>query len=167
MTADGQSEEFEYVGFWLRVGATLIDTLLLMVVTFPLLIFFYGGEYFLLPGLIKGKADFVISWILPAVAILAFWLLAGATPGKLAMSARIVDAETGETITFVQSVVRYLGYFLSTLPFFVGFIWAAFDRRKQCWHDKLANTVVIRPKGERTESVHFHVPQNDRKEPRI
>jgi uncharacterized RDD family membrane protein YckC len=32
------------------------------------------------------------------------------------------------------------------LPIFLGFVWVAFDRRKQGWHDKLAGTVVVRPR---------------------
>jgi uncharacterized RDD family membrane protein YckC len=43
-----------------------------------------------------------------------------------------------------QSLVRYFGYFASCIPLFAGFIWIAFDRRKQGWHDKMANTVVVR-----------------------
>jgi uncharacterized RDD family membrane protein YckC len=39
------------------------------------------------------------------------------------------------------------------IPFCVGFIWIAFDRRKQGWHDKMANSVVVRPVG--TERVRF------------
>jgi uncharacterized RDD family membrane protein YckC len=167
MTENGQVEELEYVGFWLRTAATLIDTLLLMVVITPLLVLFYGVDYFFLPGAVKGTADFVISWILPAIVVLVFWMVSGATPGKMAMSARIVDSVTGEPLSFPQSVVRYLGYIVSTIPFFVGFIWAAFDARKQSWHDKLAGTVVVRPKGGSVKSVRFDLPADSRQEPRI
>ena len=38
---------------------------------------------------------------------------------------------------------RLLCYLVSALPFYLGFLWAAFDRRKQGWHDKIAGTVVI------------------------
>ncbi len=48
---------------------------------------------------------------------------------------------------------RYLGYFASTIPLCLGFLWIAFDKRKQGWHDKLAGTVVIRAqRGEGKES---------------
>jgi uncharacterized RDD family membrane protein YckC len=43
-------------------------------------------------------------------------------------------------------VGRYLGYFVSAIPLFLGLIWVGIDGRKQGWHDKLAGTVVIRPK---------------------
>jgi uncharacterized RDD family membrane protein YckC len=41
-------------------------------------------------------------------------------------------------------VGRYFAYFVSTIPFCLGFLWVAFDKRKQGWHDKLAHTVVVR-----------------------
>ena len=53
-----------------------------------------------------------------------------------------------------QCVARYFGYIVAMLPFCVGIIWVAFDKRKQGWHDKLAGTVVIRPK-KKTADVAF------------
>jgi uncharacterized RDD family membrane protein YckC len=52
-----------------------------------------------------------------------------------------------------MSIIRYAGYFVSMIPFCGGFLWIGFDRRKQGWHDKMANSVVIRPAG--TEQVRF------------
>ena len=89
----------------------------------------------------------MISWVLPAIAVVAFWVMRQATPGKMAISARVVDAETGKALSTGQAIGRYLGYFVAMLPLFVGIIWVAFDARKQGWHDKLAGTVVIRRKG--------------------
>lgn len=140
------TEELEYVGFWRRVGAAIIDTLLIMIFTIPILVAVYGTQYFSSTRLIQGPAEILVSWVLPALAVIAFWLARGATPGKMAMSARIVDAQTGGPLTPIQSVIRYLGYFVSIIPLFLGIIWVAFDRRKQGWHDKLAGTVVVRPK---------------------
>jgi uncharacterized RDD family membrane protein YckC len=152
-----KTENLEYVGFWPRVGASLIDILVQLAVTAPLTYAVYGqyttpGAHFL------GKADFLINFVLPAVVVILLWVRFGATPGKMAMSARIVDADTGAPLTTGMSVLRYAGYFVSMIPFCVGFIWIAFDRRKQGWHDKMANSVVIRPAG--TESVRF-IGQND------
>jgi len=58
--------------------------------------------------------------------------------------AKIVDARTGGKPSTGQLIGRYFGYYLSMIPLFLGFIWVAFDKRKQGWHDKLAGTVVIR-----------------------
>lgn len=139
--------QLEYVGFWLRVGAALIDTLLIGIITWPLLTVFYGPSYWASDSLIKGPADFLVTWIFPAVAVVAFWIARQATPGKMAISARIVDAETGKDPSTGQLVGRYFGYFVSMFPLFVGIIWVAFDRKKQGWHDKLAGTVVVRKRG--------------------
>jgi uncharacterized RDD family membrane protein YckC len=92
----------------------------------------------------QGPADVLISWVLPAVAVVAFWIARQATPGKMLIRAKIVDAETGAPLTRRQAIVRYLGYYLSMFGLFLGFFWVGWDRRKQGWHDKLAGTVVIR-----------------------
>ncbi len=147
-----QSIDLEYVGFWPRVGASLIDILLQVVITAPLTYMVYG-QYTSGGWVPMGTADILINFILPAIAVIALWVRWGATPGKMAMSARVVDRDTGAPLSIGMSLLRYVGYFISALPFFVGFIWIAFDRRKQGWHDKIANSVVVRPKG--TESVRF------------
>lgn len=142
------AENVEYAGFWVRVGASLIDTVLVVLATVPLLIAFYGRSYFSgsNPGVFGGLANFLLSWVLPAVVIIVFWLTKQAAPGKMVFSARVVDARTGGTLSVGQSVGRYLGYFVSTIPFGLGLLWVAFDARKQGWHDKLAGTVVVRSK---------------------
>ena len=152
--ADPVSTEVEYVGFWARVGASAIDWVLIVVVTYPILLAIYGLAYFDMQGS-AGPVDVVVSWLFPAVASIAFWITKQATPGKMAVSARVVDARTGRTISLGQAVIRYLGYFLSFLPLGLGVIWVGFDRRKQGWHDKLARTVVVRPRRSSPEAVRF------------
>lgn len=66
------------------------------------------------------------------------------------LSLRVVDAESGGPLTLGQGVGRYFAYFVSTIPLGLGFLWVAFDKRKQGWHDKLAHTVVIRRRGGET-----------------
>lgn len=159
---------YEYVGFWARVAASLIDTVLVCMLIAPLLTMIFGSGYWAPLGAIwraggnltemlaameaassatpeaGGPVDFVITWVLPAVAIVAFWIARQATPGKMVIGARIVDARTGGPITRGQAIGRYLGYYVSLLGGFLGFFWVAWDPRKQGWHDKLAGTVVVR-----------------------
>ncbi|MDR2328119.1 MAG: RDD family protein [Comamonas sp.] len=149
------SNDLEYVGFWPRVGAALIDSLVLLVLLIPAIYLVYGWEYFLDEALIKGPADVLISWVLPAVACIWLWVKLRATPGKMLVGAEVVDATTGETISLKQAIIRYLGYFVSTIPLCLGIFWVAFDPRKQGWHDKIAGTVVVRRKGGRTQPVTF------------
>ncbi|WP_160152301.1 RDD family protein [Microbulbifer sp. ALW1] len=145
MTSTGQPHSentLNYAGFWPRVGASIIDTLILMVITLPPLILIYGWTYLESEQLFLGTADVVINWIFPFIAIVAFWAYKQATPGKMAIAARIVDAKTGGKPSLQQYVVRYIGYFISTIPLGLGLLWVAWDEKKQGWHDKLANTVV-------------------------
>jgi uncharacterized RDD family membrane protein YckC len=99
--------------------------------------------------------DFLISWVLPAIAVIVFWISKQATPGKMAVSARIVDATSGNPPSGGQCVGRYFAYFVSMFPLGLGLIWVAFDKRKQGWHDKLAGTVVVRSKRRGAEPVKF------------
>jgi uncharacterized RDD family membrane protein YckC len=135
----------EYVGFWPRVGAALIDSVIVGLVTAPMLYAVYGPEYFQPDrhGL-AGSSDLIISYLLPALAIILFWRYKSATPGKMLIHAKIVDAKTYAAPSTGQLIGRYLAYFISIIPLLLGLIWVAFDRRKQGWHDKLAGTLVIR-----------------------
>lgn len=134
-----------YAGFWIRVAAAIIDTALVMLVTLPILLSIYGWSYF--DGSagygVSGFADLFFSWIAPALAVIAFWLVRQATPGKMVVGVKVVDAHTGGPLSIGQSVGRYLAYFVSIFPLCLGLLWVAFDRRKQGWHDKLAGTVVV------------------------
>ena len=147
--------DLEYAGFWLRVGAAVIDSLLVAIIIVPLMWWAYGERYFLGPDLLMGPADFLIRYVLPAVLVIAFWLYRLATPGKMAISATIVDARTGRRPSAGQLIGRYFGYIVSTLPLGLGLMWVAFDDRKQGWHDKLAGTVVVRRRSGRGVPVVF------------
>lgn len=153
-----QNQDLEYAGFWVRIGAAIIDSILMMLITVPLIVSIYGWSYFgeENTSIIAGPADFLITWVLPAIAVIAFWITKQATPGKMAVSAKIVDATTGRPASTAQLVGRYFAYFVSMIPLFLGVIWVAFDKRKQGWHDKLAGTVVIKKINTGPEPVNFN-----------
>jgi len=136
-------QEVRYVGFWLRVLAALIDTILLLAIILPLLLKLYGLAYFFDRETITGPWGELLTWVFPVLAILVFWFAKSATPGKMVIKAKIVDARTGTKPSALQYLIRYLGYYVSTLPLCLGLFWVAFDKRKQGWHDKIAHTVVI------------------------
>jgi len=146
MQNQAQQPELEYVGFWLRLWASLIDTAIIAALIYPALQLIYGKAYWSGTSLVQGPADFLLSFVLPAVAVILFWLARQATPGKLAIGARIVDARSGGKPGTGQLLLRYLGYYLAAIPLFMGLIWVGLDPRKQGWHDKLAGTVVVRNK---------------------
>lgn len=152
----------QYAGFWVRAAAILIDSLLLVLIISPLKLILYG-EYYMdyyfayamwdpNASLVLDLADLLVSYALPAVAVILFWKSKGATPGKMAMSLEIVSSKTGGSLSSGQCIGRYFSYIISGIFFLLGFLWIAFDKRKQGWHDKLAGTVVIR-RG--PEAVHF------------
>jgi uncharacterized RDD family membrane protein YckC len=145
----------EYAGFWVRTIAAVIDSVLICIIIFPILSIVYGSSYWTGERLVQGPVDFLVSWVAPAVAVVLFWIARQATPGKMAVGARIVDARTGGKPTTKQLIIRYLGYYVAMLPLFIGIVWVAFDPRKQGWHDKLAGTVVVRRKGGTTQPVRF------------
>ncbi|HUO79839.1 MAG TPA: RDD family protein [Steroidobacteraceae bacterium] len=141
------TREPEYVGFWARVAAALLDTVWVTLLLLPLLALVGGPGYFTLEHALSATPSLrenLVSYGIPAVVVIAFWRRTLATPGKMAIGAQIVDADTFGKPGFGQLLVRYLGYYVSTIPLGLGLIWVAFDPRKQGWHDKLANTVVIR-----------------------
>ena len=150
-----QNEEFEYVGFWPRLGATILDSILLSMIVYPLLYTIYGNQYFTDDRFITGGGHFIVSYVLPAIAIIAFWIYRSATPGKMAIRATIVDAKTGLQPSKGQLIGRYFAYYLSSIPLGLGFLWIAWDPKKQGWHDKLAGTVVVRPVGIKIEKAIF------------
>jgi len=99
--------------------------------------------YLFTHALMEGPLDLLISWVVPALAIVGFWMTKSATLGKMVISACIVDARSGLKPSWGQLIRRYLVYLISTAPLCLGFLWVAFDSKKQGWHDKFAGTVVV------------------------
>ncbi len=145
--------DLEYAGFWVRTGAAIIDTILMLIIILPIMTTIYGMEYWEGESFVLGFWDVIFNYILPAIAVILFWVYKSATPGKMATNLTIVDAKTGGKPSKGQLIGRYLGYYISTLPLFMGIIWVGIDKKKQGWHDKLAGTVVI--KSNKTEPVKF------------
>jgi len=119
----------DYAGFGSRLLAFAIDWLIFFVVSAPVSILFFEAS--------------AAMPLLGAAAVIVFWRYCGATPGKLAVGVRIVDARTGGRPPLGRLVLRMLAYLLSALPLYLGFLWIAADRRRQGWHDKIAGTLVI------------------------
>ncbi len=146
MRGGTRPDDLEYVGFWIRVVASLIDSLLALLVIAPIGYLVFGSRYFSGSAASQGPSDLLISIALPAALTILFWFARQATPGKMMFSARIIDADTGDVPSSGQWLLRYLGYFVSMLGLGLGFIWVGIDPRKQGWHDKIARTVVVRPR---------------------
>jgi len=145
--------DMEYAGFWIRTGAAIIDSILMLIIILPMMFAIYGEDYWMSDDFILGGWDLLLNYILPAIAVIIFWTYKSATPGKMATKLTIVDAKTGQKPSTKQLIIRYLGYYVSILPLGMGLIWVGIDSRKRGFHDMLAGTVVIR--NTKTEPVKF------------
>ena len=119
----------EFAGFWRRLVASIIDSIVLNVITWAVSI----------SGLQFGILVLAIIYIsyLPF-----FWTLRGQTPGMMLMGTKIIRTN-GASISFGYAVLRYIVRIISGAALGLGFLWIAFDAHKQGWHDKLADTYVV------------------------
>ena len=131
----------DYAGFWQRAAALLIDWLIVIVIAVPIMVVGFGiREVSLDP---EAHSWDLLSFVAVAVTVIGFWRYCGATPGKIALGVKIVDAATLGRPSLLRLILRFFAYFLSAFPLYLGFLWAIVDRRKQGWHDKIARTIVI------------------------
>jgi len=149
-----------YAGFWRRTAALFIDTLLLSLMLSPIILYFGKVNLSLsidsyqetelqdsLQSLLTVIAlpdwlQYLFTLLFLALTVF-LWLRYRGTPGKLLLGCRLVDANSGDTLRVGQAVLRNIAYLASLLPLGLGFLWVAWDKRKQGFHDKIAKTVVI------------------------
>ncbi len=96
----------------------------------------------------SGNVDrWVLNMKLQLTVMLMFsaicWHFWSATPGKLIMRLRVVDAATDKPISDYQIMLRIGGYLVAGSLLGLGFVWIAFSKRRQGWHDYIAGTAVI------------------------
>jgi len=136
-------------GFWIRLGAAFIDGIILGIVTGILAAIFGFGNGF---GATTDSGAFnffdgsrALQTLLGAIYFTYLHASAtGQSLGNRVTGIRVVDADTGATIPYSRSLIRYLISLLSGAVLLIGYLWMLFDARKQTWHDKVANTLVVR-----------------------
>jgi len=122
-------ENQQYAGFGVRFVATIIDNIIYLVIGW-ILSFVTDSQ--------------VINILVAGLYSVYFWVKQnGQTPGKKAMNIRVIRAD-GKPIDWMTGILRYIGYFVSLIPLFLGFVWILFDAKKQGWHDKIAGTYVVK-----------------------
>jgi uncharacterized RDD family membrane protein YckC len=104
----------------------------------------------------------VSSPVVAALYYVLFWTFCGWTPGKLLLGLRVV-APSGAPPSLARSLARLVGYGISALPFYLGFLWILVDPERRAWHDRIAQTRVIRlqesaPMRARSETSVAHTP---------
>jgi uncharacterized RDD family membrane protein YckC len=155
-----------YAGFWIRVGAHLIDGIILSTVFGTVFFIFFGGTYMeimrrafeagsqgnqldpnemaaLIAPMMASIGLFEFLGLAASLAYYAFfWVRLGATPGKMAVGIRVVRPD-GSPISVGQAIGRFFGYILSGLILYIGYMMAGWDDQKRALHDRLAETRVI------------------------
>jgi uncharacterized RDD family membrane protein YckC len=146
-----------YAGFATRVVAFVLDLVILSIAVLSISWFIHSTfQVLLLEGLskyIKWIGNFLNLISNPTVTGIAsivfivfyylfFWTIAGQTIGKAIMGIKIVPNKGGR-MTITRSLIRYIGYLVSTIFFGLGFIWILVDDRRMAWHDRLAGTCVV------------------------
>lgn len=154
-----------YAGFWKRLAAAWIDYLVAMVI-WTIFAFIYGAIYLdeLVPSVLADgytdpdeiveEANFrgvVGGGYLLLFSLVIMWIYYSvfesskrqATLGKLAVGIKVTGLR-GNRIGFGRASGRYFGKFISTMIIGIGYLMAAFTKRKQGLHDMMAGCLVIR-----------------------
>lgn len=117
------------VGFWPRLGATLLDFLLIVVIAA-----LFGSAF----G--YGVRTWLLLWFVYHVGM---WAWRGTTLGGLIFGLR-VTREDGRPVEFTSALVRSIASLVSFIPLGLGFFWASWSESRQSWHDFIAGTVVVK-----------------------
>lgn len=121
----------EYMGFWIRVAAALIDSVLILVLVALL-------------GRIFGVAGVFVAYLFGVLYYVLLTSMQGQTLGKMIVGIQVVDAQGSIPGLGTVLLREIVGKFISGLFFDLGYLWVAWDREKRGWHDHIAGTFVIR-----------------------
>lgn len=135
---------FEQAGFGLRYGAWMFDFLITLI---AMMSFTFAVTAVSRESLVGSNRELIIVGVLTMLLfVLNFVVLAGhngQTAGMRILGIRIVRVD-GSPFTMKDAAIRHLlGYPLSTVSFFLGFLWLLWDPKQQGWHDKIARTLVV------------------------
>ena len=143
------SRDTEYAGFWVRLAAYVIDSIIVFFGLLVVRLFLSGIMSVLSDTWIGGNILFHYTLkdiLLYGFQVLYFILctyLTGTTLGKRAMNLRVVSAD-GQKLTILNVVYREtIGRFLCSISVGIGYIIAGVDREKRGLHDILCDTRVI------------------------
>lgn len=147
---DRGAEALPKAGFWIRLVAFLIDSVLITAVQVALG-FALGWSAALIGGLPVEEREItiaVVTWLAGSILGMLYYVLftgyCGQTPGKMAVRVKVIRTD-GSAITYGRAFLREtLGKFLSGIILGAGYLMIAFDPQKQGLHDKIADSYVIK-----------------------
>jgi uncharacterized RDD family membrane protein YckC len=91
--------------------------------------------------IIVSLSGLAVLLFVPAYFVVS-WVLVGATPGKRILGLKVMRPGS-QRLSWWRAIVRFVGYWISAIALFLGFLWVLVDNRRQGWHDKLADTIVV------------------------
>ncbi len=131
-----------YASFGPRLIAYLIDSFFLC--------FLFVVAYLLVHGFNYPEYDYdqnplygVAKNILVFIYFVGYWVIDGKTPGKSLLGLKVINESTGKKPSLLKSTIRYIGYFISSLPLGLGFLWSLWHPKNKTWHDMMSGTVVV------------------------
>ena len=136
-------DDGQIVSFWVRLGAMLTDVFAGAMVWALVAIVLFAVSNFDWGLTVPMTIVFAPTY---TVVVVLFVGLFGQSPGKALSGIKIVRSN-GMDISFGRAILREtIGKLIASLPLIVplGFLWVWFDGKNQGWHDKLADTKVIR-----------------------
>ncbi len=134
----------ERAGFVTRLAALTADAIIVWVAlrgTVSLLLLAEHALRRFAPPFSLGELLFVSAPVIVILYNVVFWWLRGQTPGKWLLGLRVV-ALGGGKVGLGRALIRFIGYLLSALPFYLGFLWILGPERRG-FHDRLARTEVV------------------------
>ncbi|WP_458701121.1 RDD family protein [Sulfurospirillum sp. 1307] len=88
--------------------------------------------------------NLVVYIIILKIIYQAFFVwMYGATLGKIFMKIKVISIYDLENPTVLYSILRATVRIISENAFYLGFIWAYLNPKRQTWHDKVAGTLVV------------------------
>jgi len=139
----------EHAGFLPRFVAYIIDAIILGIVGWIISIPFgtsysYGYQMDFNYGYNLNPTGTILTALIGLAYMVYFEGGRGATPGKMVMKLKVIGTDGRMPIGYGTAVIRWIGKLISTIVIFLGHIWIIFDKEKQGWHDKIANTFVVK-----------------------
>lgn len=147
-----------YGGFWRRVGASILDGVLLNIASFPLVMMLMipmGSRFENLSGDDMNPEElaavFGVYATLGVIGTVMAWLYYAflhssprqATVGMMAVGIQVTDLE-GRRLSFARATGRYFASLLSGMTLGIGYLVMLFTERRQTLHDLIAGTLVMR-----------------------